>query len=504
MKITFQPLPAGLSKHSRFFGMMEWEAKGHGAETIIYLRARRLLAFLAILAGVGWCGGSIGVWKLMLNHGYESVEYTDIIFPWLWRDIPKKQADDLLRRAKHLAANSDYLKSLWSAKAALRKDDTRLDGYSLIGLICARNWLMADAREYLMQGLEKGVPDREYLQLLLEVAQASDDPETILDITERYWKSGWQQNDQASRLLLAGQHARALLQLKRYAEALGWARDLRAQKEHPIILIDVEAYALINLGRAEEARTLLSSVPVDFAKQHDGLFRLMAEIFHQTGDLNSFRYSMQMYLAAGRSQPARHLEVLAYCLDQPDLGKDFASGLEAYYERFGAQEDTMGLLAELLLRHNSLHELDRLYQYAQSHAFLPGVIDLAYAQALIYAGREAEAVTVLNRLPKYPEQSLLGNRVTLLRRLLVSQATDLSKATAPLTEFIVSHPLSLEDTLSLVDLLSRRGQFDDAGLVLEAATHNYAHSQRLHERTERFKAERKALREATGLSGEKP
>ncbi len=504
MKITFQPPIPGQAGHSRLFGLAEWRPGREAEPGTIFLNGRRLLVLLAILVSLGWFGGAAAVWQLMRYHDYHSVGYFDTVLPWRWRQIPLRQADDLMLLAHRQTLQTEYLKALWNAKAAIRKDPRRLDSYELIGLICARHWLMADARSYLQQGLDQGEPTLSYLQLTLEVAQISDDPETVLQLTDRYWKSGWRSSDPASRMLLASQRAQALLQLKRWAEALAWTQQLRQQKEQPIVLVDVEAYALLQLGRPKEARSLLANLPIDFAKQHSGIIRLMAEVYHNTGDMKAFRLSMQYYLQQGGNQPARYLDIMGYCLDQPDLLADFNIGLEAYYEKFGTQEDVMGTLAEFLLRHNSLHELARLYQYAQSHMFLPGLIDIAYAQSLLFAGREDDAATVLNRLPKYPENSPLGTRVTLLRRLMNSRATDLSKAAVPLTDFITAHPLPLDDTLSLVDLLSRRGQYDDAGRILDAATRNYAHSQRLNDRIERFHADRKALREATGPSGEKP
>lgn len=496
MKLTLKIPPAGRPGRIWFFGVCEWQPGRAPADSILYINGRRMLTVFALFVSFVWCGGAGALRYILESRGYPSVGYGDLVFPWNWSQVPAKQAGDLLVQARRQMIKGDALKALWNAKAAIRKDSTRMDAYSLVGLICARNWLMADARQYLLDGLEQGEPSFNYLQLVLEVAQASDDPDTVLLITDRYWKSGWHAQDNAGRLLLAGQRARALLQLKRWNEALDWARELRQLKERPLVLVDVEAYSLLKLGRAEEARKLLSQVPKSFALQHDGVIRLFAEIFHNLGDLKSFRLFMQLYYKSGGEQPGRHLEVLNYCIDKPDLATDFEAGMNAYYERFGAREEAMGQLGQFLLRHKSIQGLSRLYKHAQTHLFVPGLVDVCYAESLVYTGKLEEASTVLNRLPKFPDNSSLGTRISLLRRLIEAQASESSKAATPLANFVATHPLSLDDTLSLVDFLSQRGLFDEAGRLLESAAHNYPHSQRLSERTERYKSDRNALREA--------
>jgi tetratricopeptide (TPR) repeat protein len=475
------------------FGALAWAPALGKQPATLWVVPRRLALLLAGMFLVVWCGGAAAIWQMLHWRGYVSVGYLDLFWPPRWSHVGPNQAEDLLIQARHAAARGDVLQGLWLGKAAIRKDPGRTDAYELVGLLCARHWLMAEAQEYLGKGLEVGVPARHYLQLQLDVAQASDDSQTILTLTDRFWRSGWRSEDREGRLLLASQRARALLQLQRWDEALAWARELRALKPQPIVLVDVEAYALLQLGRTAEARALLSAVPLDFARQHDGVIRLLAEVHHRTGDLKAFRLTMRLYLNQAGSQPARHLDVLGYCRTQPDLQADYQSGLESYFTRFGSREDAMGLLAEFLLSNRALPELERLHEFSRSHLFQPGMIEIAYAQALLYGGEEQKAAAVLDRLPNLPATTASGVRVQFLRRLLATRATELANATAPLTNFLGEHPLPLDEALNLADLFCKRGRFEDAGQILDLTARNYPNSRRLSERSEQIKRDRAVL-----------
>ena len=296
----------------------------------------------------------------------------------------------------------------------------------------------------------------------------------------------------------------ALIQLSRWDEAVAWCRTLRGDATHPVSLVDMEAYALIKLGRAEEARGLLRAIPMDLADRQSDLVRLLAEALYQTGDDRGFRTTLLMYLQLHQGDPARYLEMLAFCAGKPALRKEFPGALRAYYHRFGKQEDALAQLAGFLLSEHMTAELEELLAQVKAQGFSTQGAETALVESLLYDGRLAEAETLLRALPVPPEKTLPGFRLALLRRTLTCLQPGGQGASAPLLEFLGRRRLPLSDSLGLAELLVRHGRPDPAEQILKLARQSYPHSPRVAERLATLQREHTAGQYAAGLLSDRP
>ena len=266
----------------------------------------------------------------------------------------------------------------------------------------------------------------------------------------------------------------------------------------------MESYALIKLGRADEARTLLRGVPLDLATRQSDLLRLLAEALYQTGDDRGFRTALLMYLQMHQGDPASYLDVLAFCADKPGLRGEFSGALRAFYHRFEKQEDALALLSGFLLTQHLTPELEQLLAQMKTEGFATTGTEAALAESLIYDGRLGKADELLHALPVLPDNTLLGFRLALLRRTLVCLGTSGPKAGITLLDYLGRRRLPLTDSLGLADLLSRHARLDTAEQILLQARQSYPHSLRLAERLSAVQAQLGSAQAATGVFANRP
>lgn len=484
--------------------MFVWAPGYSGRDRVLLVHGPRLgIALLCMLVS-GWFASAAVVWKWQHRRGFHSVTYASVVQPWCWSEMRRTASHDQVELARGLMDSGDDLKALWNLLAAVRRNPSDREGARLLGAVLVRNLMINEALESLHRGLGHFEPDAPYFQLLLDTAARAEDYEAILEVTQRYWPSGKSRNDPEISWLLASRHGLALVQLARWSEAVAWCRTVREQASDTVSLVDIEAYALIKLGRAKEARTLLHSVPMARADHHSDLVRLLAEALYQLDDDQGFRTALLMYLQLHQGDPSRYLDVLAFCADKPRLKDEFGGALRAYYKRFGRQEDALSLLAGFLLAQQRTADLEQLLARVRDEHFNTQTAETALAECLLHDGRLAECDTILRSLPVTSESNLAGFRLALLRRTLSCLQSKQSGADTALLDFLGRRRLPLDDSLALAGLLVRHGRSDTAEHILLLAKQAYPHSPRISEQLASLKAQQQTGRIAGSLLQDRP
>jgi hypothetical protein len=214
--------------------VVAWHRDRESGELQVTLHVIRVLLIGAVVAAAGWVAASVTAWSLMQKRGYRSIAWADVALPWRWTEIRRKQGADLVARGLTAAKNGETDAAMRELALGLQRAPSR-EGRQVLGALLAGALRESEAVACLTAGLGEFAPDRPYLELLFSQCAASDDLETARRTARQYWQAGWGAGRTGDHEWLAAQLGSILLQMERWDEALAWARELGAAKEHPCI-----------------------------------------------------------------------------------------------------------------------------------------------------------------------------------------------------------------------------------------------------------------------------
>lgn len=400
-----------------------YERKG-GRGRGLAISLRGVVSWGLVAGALSYAGAAGYVWWKLEQRPYNFVRYTDLLlYP-----VRKTQINEARGQAMIAEGFDDFEAQKW--QSALMKLRVGLDKYPRdlnARLKVAQFFLGAKlrlrAQETLVGGLEFGWPGRAYLENAINVVQAGEDYDLVIELCDR----GLALFDPArhssvDRRWLAEQRVRALLAAERPEEVLVY---LEQQKDTlgDGVYSELRLLVLLQLGRTKEA--------VEFAEAWRSrvgdtaqVLRMLARTYRDAGRADDMRAA----LAELRRQSPADPRVRVYSIIQTlllNLDQEAEAQMEDYFFRFGGDAKNFVLLAEPLGEIKRRPQLDRLLAAAAERGIKDPKLQAARLQILFAEKDWPEALRQLAAL-KTATPNRGDGRATMLEFLeaLVTAAAD--------------------------------------------------------------------------------
>jgi len=440
----------------------------------ISLRGVLRLGFVLAVAGYLAAAAALHVW--LRRNPYNLVGFTDVL---TW---PVRRAHvDRLRGRALIAAGLDDLKrqhwgdGIFKLRLGLDKYPDDFDARLLLAEIYLRAHMKDQSLAVLRNGPAAGVPDRRWLEAVLNVADVSEDHAFALSVCESYLPRFTAPEQWGRRQWLLARKLSALTGLGRGPEALALAEAEGDKAGLPVKI--QQALTLLALGRPADAATYLSGTIADAAlPDQPDLLRLQAQAFREAGRLDD----MEQALVNLRSLSPDLPQPWAFGVEQrARAGRGGLAALTIYINRFGTNPDNLLLVARPLAEIPDVNLVQRIVTVAleRGQPALLLRVQLAEAQ-LAHAEWPELARSIAQIAPQIQPVNVQAQQW--LDWMKAVSAAVAAPASGPqqtqLVDFLRAHLFSLKLFRMTVTALRRAGRLETAQEVVALGRSTYKES----------------------------
>lgn len=243
----------------RIFRLYKKSYKGRsGSKTlsskwVLEVNLRRLFGFSALGAVCCYLLATVVLFLWRDRKPHNLVTYWDIALPHRWNGITEKLGQSKIKQGMASFENGEYM----AAFGQLRSGLARYPADSEARLVLGRLYLAAKrptlAMTILEKGFEFGTPDREYVAVFFNWAMRYSQFELAERISRELLESGDSVWSGESEIELALVRFRVLQAMEKAEDMLSLCQAINAKYPEKPPLHDGEIFALIQLGRLDEA-----------------------------------------------------------------------------------------------------------------------------------------------------------------------------------------------------------------------------------------------------------
>ncbi len=445
----------------------------------IHLSLRGILAWLLALAVAGYLlGAGALAWRLHSRSAHNQIGYFDLVLPWRWDGLDAKRGAALAAQGREKLAQGDFPAGFMLLRAALERDPADHRTRLSLARIHAGLRLNAKAARLLEDGLAHGYPGKNYMETLLGLLDATDQPARRAALAARALSLAASAGS-PDRSWLAAETIRAFRSAGRPAEARSLAMN-ELPPEAPIRreLAIVEA---LEQGRTAEAEALAERWAADSPRQPEPL-RLRVVAARKAGDMPALREGLERLRTLAPDAADTYLYALVQSRQAGDE-EGAAAALERLLLRHGTNPELHLTLALVLADLRDTAGLDRLLDTLRALGASTSPVWWARLQ-LAQTGRDWPAVRQAAREIRRAADRMLTPDVEVadaLARLCLERG---SGPRSDLAEVIGRHPLPLKVYLVTLDLLLAENETEAAREILNLAEGPFGESEGLRGRRE--------------------
>lgn len=273
----------------------------------LWLDARALLKITSVTAVLLWCGAAGLLYSHLREQPFNRVRYTDLVLPWRWTQIRDLRGQGYIAAGFAALEQHRLDQAMFNFRHGLSRHPDAPDARLALAGVYARYGYYRGARDILLPQLERTRPPSGFIHFLIQTAGQFDDHATMLTVCDRLLPGA--ARDPAERIWLLEQKARALVALRRFADAQA-ALD-EAGVNHSLNWRALRLQAQLGLGHgAAMVREIRgwsdSSLPADFQLQ------LLASALSSVGDVAGLSTTIETLQQRHPTEPTVWIEAIGY------------------------------------------------------------------------------------------------------------------------------------------------------------------------------------------------
>lgn len=465
---TTSPSPEGenLRTYSAWFGFATREVRP-GRTIRIRIRWGRVAAFMFILGCAGWFAKSWGLYLFFRNvRNFEDVSFTDmILFPMNRENVRIQQGDYQIEQARNAMEREDYRRAFSLLREGVARSKKNTEGRMLLAQIYA-GWRPDLAIDLLVDGLEHGLEDIEYLRLLNTLLLMQKEDDRILELTEDLLAG--ELTDQA-RQILSVSRLQAAMNHGRYDIARTLFEETNLKSSLDGLILGTQLYA--RTGRESDAIEVLSVALASIPKERAStLYNQLVSIYKNEGMMDKARESaLKLMIDNPLKWEPRIL--LIDVLSASGMTERRDKEIESILKEFRNDERAMSGLAQLSADYGNVEAASRLYEVALESGYNLSLFSLTLAEALVQAGEHGEAISLCNELMREDPAWMLRSEGSFnaIRSLAYFGAGDSELGQLYLKNFLESKQTNSGQLFQAAKRYKEVGMPDQALAILEEA-----------------------------------
>jgi len=428
------------------------------------VRIRILWGRVAILLGLGlgflWLGKSAGLYYFFKEvRDFRDVSFFDmILYPANRGAVRVEQGKYQIAQGQEAIERGDFRRAFALLREGVARAPAEIEGRMLLVEIYA-GWRPDLAVDIILDGVEYGKHDPDYLRLLNALLLAQKKDRDLLDLTADLLAEDLPEDVQRQLYL---SRAQAAIFLGEYDVLRTVFEESDLDTTLDGLLLGTRFYE--QTGRSELAVGVLLSVINRFPEANlNPIYQQLVTIYKSMGEYDSAREAA-LELVIRNPLDWRPRIYLIDILSVSDRLDRRDREIEALLRQHRGNEEAMLALAQMSAGYGNVEAASRLYEIALENGYSLGVFTLTLAEAYISAGMPGRAVQLCNELVREDPTWLTEAEASFnaIRSLAYYSSGDEELGALYLNNFLESR------RATAAQLAQASESFDEAGFPLPA------------------------------------
>lgn len=458
-----QPTPRS---YSIWLGFASREQTPRGSVRI-RIKWGRVLVLMLLLGMLAWMGKSVGLYYFFKNvRDFEDVSFMDmVLFPANRSNVRIQQGNYQIDQGKAALEREDYRRAFSLLREGVARSPSNIEGRMLLAQIYA-GWRPDLATDLLVDGVEHGLEDPEYVRLMSTLLLMGKEDDRILELTEELL--GQEPPEEIQRMLNVMRMQSAMFQGK-YDIVRNIFESTDIEQTMDGVIIGTGLYA--KTGHADTAAEVLRSVIQSSPTGNlDPIYTRLVNVYKNQGEYDKAR-EVALDLVIKKPLEWRPRIMLIDVLSASDRAERRDREIEALLQEHRNDEQAMTALAQLAAEYGNVRASSRLYDLALENGFNLSLFSLSLAEAYVSNGEPERAIELCNELVREDPTWLLNaeSSFNAIRALAYFTAGDTELGSLYLKNFLESTRTNVNQLFQASKSYRKYGLTEEALRILEEA-----------------------------------
>lgn len=371
-------------KGNDYFGFLHRIA-GRGekeGQIVLYPAWGRIGVLVSTLGIIGYVGLATTIWyHLRWNRQYTSIQWTDVAFPWNWREMRNKQGNDLIASVGRLFEAQRYREGIFNLIAGVRLAPENLEGRVLLAAIQREMGRHDLSAMTLDEGWQHASGNIEYMGTVLQAHLALQQEDRVVQLAQEWFAKRTHPSGVDRVVLFAW--ATALGNLRHPEAALQIVRQHALDATETGIALVAQILWVNDLR--ERAVRYLEETSTRFPNSDLLLVRL-AGYQRELGRRSAAETTLLTRTIAQPDSPVVLADLIWWYHENGNTDA-MTRGVETFLARFGNDRKALGELVRGASGRGLVNIADRGHELALRQGWQDAVFSMARIEARISAGQ---------------------------------------------------------------------------------------------------------------------
>lgn len=242
---------------------------GKNRYLVLELNIKRILVSMCVMFVLGYVGSTIGLFMWVDKQKHNQISYWDIALPHRWTQIDELNGQTKLAQAFESFEKQEYKSSIFKFRSGLARYPYDFEARTKLAQLYIALKRPKLAIDILRVGFDYGKPDDAYIQTFFTITSVYNQYEIAEAVAEKLLADPEIQSSPDKIRSLFQIQVDALMAAEDYEALLETTREINAMEDTANQFYDAEAFALIRLGRIDEALILIETYKIQGAKDRD-------------------------------------------------------------------------------------------------------------------------------------------------------------------------------------------------------------------------------------------
>lgn len=458
--------PTTPRSYSIWLGFASRELTPRGSMRI-RIRWGRVVILMLFMGGLFWVGKSVGLYYFFKNiRDFEDVSFTDmVLFPANRSNVRIQQGNYQIEQGKAALEREDYRRAFSLLREGVARAPANLEGRMLLAQIYA-GWRPDLATDLLVDGVNHGLEDPEYVKLMSTLLLMGKEDDRILELTSELLAKD--PPAEIQQILNVMRMQSAMFQGKyELVREIFETTDLEQTMDG--VIIGTSLY--VKTDQAQTAAEVLQSVIR--GSQGGDLSPIYARLVNVYKTQKEYDKAREAALEVVIQNPLewRPRIQLIDVLSASGRADRRDREIDALLQEHRNDEQAMTALAQLSAEYGNVRASTRLYDLALENGFNLSLFSLSLAESYVSNGEPGRAIELCNELVREDPSWLLNaeSSFNAIRSLAYFTAGDSELGNLYLKNFLVSTRTNVNQLFQASRSFRKYGYPEQALRILQEA-----------------------------------
>ena len=365
---------------------------------VVELYVYRLFPYLVAGFLISYFTLALMLFVWISRKPHKEVGYWDVVvMPFDWKEFQRKRGRMVIEAGQQDIRDGKFREGVMKIRMGLGKYPEDRDSRIFLAQIYYITGLINPAHELMMDGIELGVNDVDFLNSFFSLCFQAEAFQSVLEASELVLADPEFSKNPDNVYFINRQQVSSLIELGRLEEALTIAQKVNNDPKGTRRMVDAEYLALERLGKPIEALTLLERWKFRINAQNLQLHSLFIDAYTALNDDKNLSRSIRELIAMDPSNPDLRLMAMKKW-HQAGKQEELSGAFTSYLLLFGWNPDNLTKLNNYVTSIRQIELIEQVLNFIRKQGMNEDVVLFNLFYAYLMDGRWDEAGGVLDLL----------------------------------------------------------------------------------------------------------